>query len=605
MACQERGCSGRHFNGNPTNPSQGNGDCHHHRRGNGIMGSFDWAIRKIRPCAWLPKINRRIASRLGKNIEAVRLSENSCPNGKDVMKYPFEKFLPQARKILDEHKAQYKGVYYMKGGFLGQVLNNPLTQIVADVAATATGNPELIPIINGGLHVAGGLDTGQGIGNSLRSGAEAGALSFGGQQLGGLAGNLFPETFGNAAAAGAGGNNLFQTDTGLGSLFGNELGYSAPTAGAGADLFSNLGISGLGSNIANGASSLGNDITSGLSDAGSAVSQGLGFGNSNAATGEGLTGDFTNAAYAPSSAASSAPGSVSSGFTPTASTGGSLGGGTSGGFFQDAGSNLGAGNAGGGFLDTGNDAAFNAVQPANGSFLDSSALNGPIGAPAAATTAQTSFDNAGSQLLGSKGVDLSSIVGGGGNGSSNAVNGVLRSGLSSLFTQNPYKGSPQIANTLNQSAQQYSPFVQGGTQAEGALSNLFGLNGQAAADSAQQNWQNTPGYQFQLAQGTGALQNSAAASGGLLNGNTGEALVNYGQGLAGTTYQNYINNLQNQVGQGQTALGSQSSLQGQAAQLNQQPGQFNANQKNQGIGGILASLFPSQSGNSGLSSLFA
>lgn len=52
----------------------------------------------------------------------------------------------------------------------------------------------------------------------------------------------------------------------------------------------------------------------------------------------------------------------------------------------------------------------------------------------------------------------------------------------------------------------------------------------------------TPGYQFQLQQGQDALQNSAAARGGLLSTGTAKALDAYSQGLASTNYQNAYNN---------------------------------------------------------------
>lgn len=58
-----------------------------------------------------------------------------------------------------------------------------------------------------------------------------------------------------------------------------------------------------------------------------------------------------------------------------------------------------------------------------------------------------------------------------------------------------------------------------------------------AASAAQ-----TPGYQFALQQGELGVENSAAASGGLLTGGTGKALTNYAEGLASTTYQNTFQN---------------------------------------------------------------
>lgn len=50
-----------------------------------------------------------------------------------------------------------------------------------------------------------------------------------------------------------------------------------------------------------------------------------------------------------------------------------------------------------------------------------------------------------------------------------------------------------------------------------------------------------PGYQFQLQQGTQALNENAAATGNLMSGTQGEALENYGQGLAQTDYNNLYN----------------------------------------------------------------
>ncbi len=48
--------------------------------------------------------------------------------------------------------------------------------------------------------------------------------------------------------------------------------------------------------------------------------------------------------------------------------------------------------------------------------------------------------------------------------------------------------------------------------------------------------QNDPGYQFQLQQGTRALDQGAAARGGALGGNQARALTQYGQGLGAQSY---------------------------------------------------------------------
>lgn len=61
-------------------------------------------------------------------------------------------------------------------------------------------------------------------------------------------------------------------------------------------------------------------------------------------------------------------------------------------------------------------------------------------------------------------------------------------------------------------------------------------------------FQNSPGYQFQLQQGEGAVLNNASAIGGVNSGNTLRALTQVGQGTANQDYWNaynaYVNNYQ-------------------------------------------------------------
>ncbi len=96
-----------------------------------------------------------------------------------------------------------------------------------------------------------------------------------------------------------------------------------------------------------------------------------------------------------------------------------------------------------------------------------------------------------------------------------------------------------------------APWIQAGQGAVGSLSQLQqqALNGtgplapwtqQFQAPTAAQAAQ-YPGYQFQLQQGQQALQNSAAASGGLLSTGTAKNLDAYSQGLAQQDYGNVYN----------------------------------------------------------------
>jgi hypothetical protein len=146
--------------------------------------------------------------------------------------------------------------------------------------------------------------------------------------------------------------------------------------------------------------------------------------------------------------------------------------------------------------------------------------------------------------------------------------------------------------TGQQAAEQ--PYQQLGRTSANAYANLLKnpFTAPTAAQAAA-----TPGEQFELQQGTQAINEHAAATGNLSSGNTGVALEQYGQGLASTTYQQAYQNALNtyntnlgaaatgvntglnstaQLGQfGQSAANNLSNLylqggQQQASQLNNQ-----------------------------------
>lgn len=72
-------------------------------------------------------------------------------------------------------------------------------------------------------------------------------------------------------------------------------------------------------------------------------------------------------------------------------------------------------------------------------------------------------------------------------------------------------------------------------------------------------FQADPGYGFRFDQGQKALERSAAARGGLISGNTGGALQQFGQGMASQEYQNAFNRYQ---AERQARLGPLQSLAG-------------------------------------------
>lgn len=112
--------------------------------------------------------------------------------------------------------------------------------------------------------------------------------------------------------------------------------------------------------------------------------------------------------------------------------------------------------------------------------------------------------------------------------------------------------------------------------AGGALSQFFNTplyqlqfgNSGAAVDpnaSPLDRFQSSPGYQFQLNQGTNALEKSMASRGLLESGSFAKELDNYSQGLANQDWNNYLNratgtfsNYQNQLS-GLAGMGAQTS----------------------------------------------
>lgn len=121
-------------------------------------------------------------------------------------------------------------------------------------------------------------------------------------------------------------------------------------------------------------------------------------------------------------------------------------------------------------------------------------------------------------------------------------------------------------DALAQQQQLSAPYTGLGQSAMGAYQNLLGIGkgGQVDAQKALQTLQQMPGYQFQLQQGLDAATARANAMGMGLSGNTLQALTNYGQGLASTSYQQELQNLLQPIQIGQAAAAGQAANVGQA-----------------------------------------
>jgi hypothetical protein len=165
---------------------------------------------------------------------------------------------------------------------------------------------------------------------------------------------------------------------------------------------------------------------------------------------------------------------------------------------------------------------------------------------------------------------VGSLFGGlfGANAAKKAANAEVTSdqNAQNLIAQNQNKALGIESGMFNTEQQNEQPFLSAGQGAITSLSQLL-QNGSltpgtfkppTAADAAA-----NPGYQFALQQGEQAMQNSAAARGGLLTGGTAEALNNYAQGAATQNYQQVYNN---------AVQNYELGLQGQNQQYNQLAG---------------------------------
>lgn len=152
---------------------------------------------------------------------------------------------------------------------------------------------------------------------------------------------------------------------------------------------------------------------------------------------------------------------------------------------------------------------------------------------------------------------ISSIVGGvlGANAAGNAASAETKGAQQAQALEKTNQDAANAAQTqaLGSTTTAEQPYQDLGATSAGSLNSLLqkGFQAPTAAQAAA-----TPGEQFQMQQGTAAINENAAANGTLLSGNTGVALENYGQGLGSTAYQNTYNDALN------TYMANYNTLQG-------------------------------------------
>ncbi len=138
--------------------------------------------------------------------------------------------------------------------------------------------------------------------------------------------------------------------------------------------------------------------------------------------------------------------------------------------------------------------------------------------------------------------------------------------------QGQQQSSDFLNNEYGSTVANQSPYLQVGQAGANNLTGILNGGGFQAPTLAQA--QQAPGYQFQLQQGIGALDKSAAATGNLYSGTQGTALENYGQGLAQSDYNNVYNQaLQTYQTNYNTAMGGAQLGEGAASSLGSQGNQ--------------------------------
>lgn len=148
----------------------------------------------------------------------------------------------------------------------------------------------------------------------------------------------------------------------------------------------------------------------------------------------------------------------------------------------------------------------------------------------------------------------SSFSGGAGGAGAGVGSSVSGAGLTNLLSGGLNLGAENTAeNQLVQSQQQslkaLKPLLGNATGASNTLATDLGTNGNTSAAGfgsltapfTPGQLQSDPGYQFDLSQGTNALNNANAASGNLDSGAALKQAQQFGQGLADTTYNNAFN----------------------------------------------------------------
>jgi len=164
------------------------------------------------------------------------------------------------------------------------------------------------------------------------------------------------------------------------------------------------------------------------------------------------------------------------------------------------------------------------------------------------------------------------IVAGGAALGSAAIGAFASSRASRAQSQSADKATDLSREQYEQTRADQRPFMEGGYAANNRMLELLGIGGNASAagyGSANKPFSYSdmtadPGYSFRLSEGLRAMDQTAAARGGLMSGSALKAGQRYGQEMGSQEYQNafnryqinrsnILNPLQSMMGAGQTS----------------------------------------------------
>lgn len=156
----------------------------------------------------------------------------------------------------------------------------------------------------------------------------------------------------------------------------------------------------------------------------------------------------------------------------------------------------------------------------------------------------------------------------------------IQDAIAQAQTSGVYPGAQQDAAREAQFAELYDKYGRDISYIGDLLGDVdLSVYDKLSPDAILQEVQQTPGYQLNYQQGTQAVQQAAAARGGLYSGRTGRELERYGQDLAQQTYGTTLGQL---AGTGQLASPYTSGLQSTIPGLQ---------------GSLMSTLFGAQAGN--------